>query len=119
MTKAGHSDPTAAIYKFLFEGSGTHPSYRFLFTERKVEGEHATRAISTNQQNGEIYEVVPTERAQSLAAYLLSLNTTYDYPESRPVAPTQKAEPAPPHGRETPIPTAAPDEKKKQEEHKK
>jgi hypothetical protein len=37
--------------------------------------------------------VVPTERAQVLVAYLLSLNTAYDYPESRPVVKTSaKAE---------------------------
>jgi hypothetical protein len=29
-------------------------------------------------------EIVPTERAMNLVAYLLSLNTTYDYPEARP-----------------------------------
>ncbi len=29
---------------------------------------------------------MPTERAQTLVAYLLSLNTAYDYPEARPIA---------------------------------
>ena len=29
---------------------------------------------------------MPTERARSLVAYLLSLNNAYDYPEARPFA---------------------------------
>jgi hypothetical protein len=65
------------------------------------------------------FEIVPTERARTLVAYLLSLNNAYDYPESRPVAPPAKAEPAAAPGPVTPIPAAAPDEKKKQGEQKK
>jgi hypothetical protein len=30
-------------------------------------------------------EVVPTERARTLVAYLQNLNTGYDYPEARPL----------------------------------
>jgi cytochrome c oxidase cbb3-type subunit 2 len=118
VTKDPNSDATAAIYKFLYEGSGTHPSYRFLFEERKAEGEPAARALSVNDRKGVTYELVPTERARSLVAYLLSLNTAYDYPESRPVIPT-KREASPPHPPEKPVPTAAPDEKVKSGEHKK
>jgi hypothetical protein len=35
-------------------------------------------------------QVVPTERAQSLVAYLLSLKTSYVYPEARPFVPEAK-----------------------------
>jgi cytochrome c oxidase cbb3-type subunit 2 len=118
VAKEAASDPTAPIYKLLYEGSGTHPSYRFLFDERKVQGERATRELRVSVRDGATYEVVPSERARTLAAYLLSLNTAYDYPESRPVAPAKKVE-APPHGQEKPVPSAAPDEKKKQVEQKK
>jgi hypothetical protein len=62
---------------------------------------------------------VPTERARALAAYLLSLKTTFDYPESRPVEPAKKVETLPNPPPATPIPAAAPDEKKKLEEPKK
>lgn len=119
VTKEAASDPTAPIYKLLYEGSGVHPSYRFLFDERKVQGERATRVLRVSVRDGETYEVVPSERARTLAAYLQSLNTTYDYPESRPVAPAKKAEATPPHAPEKPVPAAAPDEKKKQGEPKK
>ena len=110
-----------SIYRLLYSGSGTHPSYRFLFEERAIAGERSARALNLAGSDASLsgHEVVPTERAQSLAAYLLSLNNTYDYPESRPVEPPKKAEPTPPHGRETPVPAAAPDEKKKQGEEKK
>jgi cytochrome c oxidase cbb3-type subunit 2 len=119
VAKDPSSDAAAVIYKLLYEGSGTHPGYKFLFGKRTTEGEQALRTFKVTGIDGTTYEVVPTERAQSLVAYLLSLNTPYDYPESRPVSPVKKAEPTPAHGPEKPIPTAAPDEKKKQGEHKK
>lgn len=106
--------PTEAdIYKLLYEGNARHPSYRFLFEPRTVVGETATTSVAT--ANGQ--QVVPSERAHSLAAYLLSLNTTYSYPEARPVAPVKKEAPAahgavPEKHEVQPIPTAAPDEKK-------
>lgn len=74
------------IYGLLYAGSATHPSYRFLFEERKLVGERSAKAISPTgalaPKAG--HQIVPTERAQTLAAYLLSLNNTYDYPEARP-----------------------------------
>jgi cytochrome c oxidase cbb3-type subunit 2 len=63
------------------------PGYKFLFEERKIVGERSARALrltgSLAAPAGS--EIVPTERAQTLVAYMLSLNNTYDYPESRPV----------------------------------
>lgn len=87
--------PTSAgLYHLLYLGAETHPSYRFLFDERKVAGEPSSLALQLkgNWAAPTGYEIVPTERAQTLVAYLLSLNNAYDYPESRPVAP------APAHG---------------------
>ena len=103
--------PDAAdLYRFLYNGSPTHPSYRFLFEERVANAESPAVALRVGQRT-----LAPTERAQSLVAYLLSLNTSYVYPEARPLPP-QAAEGA--HGAvpakhdEKPIPAAAPDEKK-------
>lgn len=82
--------PTSAgLYHVLYLGAETHPSYRFLFDERKVVGEPSSHALQLkgNWAPPAGYEIVPTERAQTLVAYLLSLNNAYDYPESRPVAP--------------------------------
>jgi cytochrome c oxidase cbb3-type subunit 2 len=87
--------PTAAqLYHILYLGAETHPSYRFLFDERKVIGEPSPLAIELSGAHAAPSgtEIVPTERAQSLVAYLLSLNNAYDYPESRPVAPPAKKE---------------------------
>jgi cytochrome c oxidase cbb3-type subunit II len=114
--------PTAAgMYQLLYLGAGTHPSYRFLFEEREIDGEPSPRALHLTGSFAPPagHEIVPTERAQSLVAYLLSLNNAYDYPESRPVAPAATAAPTPAPGPVTPIPAAAPDEKKKQGEQKK
>ena len=38
------------------------------------------------------HEIVPTERARALVAYLRSLNDTYEYPEARPFVPEAKKE---------------------------
>jgi cytochrome c oxidase cbb3-type subunit 2 len=109
------------MYRLLYLGAGTHPRYRFLFEERQVSGERSSLALqlSGNLAAPAGYEVVPSERAQTLVAYLLSLNNVYDYPESRPVAAPAKAEPAAAPAPVKPIPAAAPDEKKKQGEQKK
>ncbi len=87
--------PTAdELYALLHDGSARHPSYRFLFEQRPLGGEPV--AHSRKPAGGAAdHELVPSERARSLVAYLLSLNTTYDYPEAQPyVAPAAK----PPQG---------------------
>jgi cytochrome c oxidase cbb3-type subunit II len=83
---------TDDLYKLLYNGSATHPSYRFLFDERKlVGGEPVPQAYKPAGESG--YELVPSERARSLVAYIQSLNTTYVYPEAKPfVAPAAKKE---------------------------
>ena len=128
------------LLKFLYTGTPTHPRYKFLFDEREIGGERSAQGLrlpgKLAPQAG--HEVVPTPRAQALVAYLLSLDNTYTYPEARPrPAPAaaadaghgkkaeggakqekaatteQKAEPVPKRD-ERPIPTAAPDERKKE-----
>ena len=99
------------LFTLLHDGTEHHPSYRFLFEKRAVSPEavaHSRKSASAD------YEMVPTERARSLVAYLLSLSTAFDYPESRPVA----APAAHPAGAEAekhdakPAAAAAPEEKK-------
>ena len=91
--RAGKSpdEVTAALDRFLFQGSATHPSYRFLYDVSKVVGERSARAVSVpGLPDGQ--QVVPSERARTLVAYLTGLNTAYDYPESRPYLADSKGE---------------------------
>jgi cytochrome c oxidase cbb3-type subunit 2 len=78
---------TEDLMKLLYAGTPAHPSYRFLFETRRVVGEPSAQAVKLtgNLAAPAGHEVVPSERARSLVTYLLSLNTAYDYPESRPV----------------------------------
>lgn len=85
------SAPDAAdLFKLLYAGSAQHPSYKFLFAERPVVGQRSDLALaltgSLAAKPGR--EIVPTERAVSLVAHLLSLKNVYDYPESRPLPKT-------------------------------
>jgi cytochrome c oxidase cbb3-type subunit 2 len=126
LTNLASRQPTAptegGLYYLLYFGAGTHPRYRFLFEEREIVGEPSTDALQLTRSAAPApgHEIVPTGRARALVAYLLSLNNAYDYPESRPVAPpAEPTEAAPAPQPATPIPAAAPDEKKKQGEQKK
>ena len=76
-----------SLMKLLYSGQGAMPAYAFLFEERQIVGQRSTQALKLTGGLAAPAgtEIVPTERAQTLVAYLLSLNNTYDYPESRPV----------------------------------
>ncbi|MDO8543481.1 MAG: c-type cytochrome [Opitutaceae bacterium] len=110
------------LMKLLYLGSPTHPAYRFLFQERQISGQRSLKALPLAGRDAPAanYEIVPTEQAQSLVSYLLSLNHAFVYPEARP-APKETKAGAPAHAapKETPVPAAAPDEKKKTEGAKK
>ena len=83
------------LMKLLYLGQGAMPAYSFLFQDVKVSGQVPKTALRLTGKSAPSpgHAVVPTERAQVLVAYLLSLNTAYDYPESRPVVKTSaKAE---------------------------
>jgi cytochrome c oxidase cbb3-type subunit 2 len=80
--------PTAdALLRLLYSGSETHPPFKFLFETTAVSGEVSAQALRLEGATapGRGYQVVPTERARTLVAYLQSLNTGYDYPEARPL----------------------------------
>jgi cytochrome c oxidase cbb3-type subunit II len=105
------------VLHLLYAGSDGMPSYRFLFEEHLV-GVGAQRSSMALDLVGKLepkagWEVVPTPRAQALAAYLVSLKNSYDYPEAVPVAPpkgeseaSKAAAPAPATGA-APAPAAA------------
>jgi len=79
----------------LYAGTPLMPSYRFLFETRSLKGRQPSDdALSLH---GALTpapgtEIVPTRRARALAAYLLSLNHPYEYPEARPVEPAAAKE---------------------------
>mgnify|MGYP001551088828 FL=1 len=75
------------LYHLLYSGRGAMPAHAFLFDEVAIMGQKSDRALkfSAKEAPAAGHEVIPTPRAQALVAYLLSLNTVYDYPESRPV----------------------------------
>ena len=76
-----------AVLGLLHSGSERHPAYPFLFETRAIAGESSSRALKLSGVSAPAsgHEVVPTERAQTLVAYLLNLNSTYDYPEAKPL----------------------------------
>ena len=75
----------ASLLAYLHNGTQGMPSYRFLFEVRKIAGEPSAKALQGVAAPG--YELVPTERAETLVAYLLSLKQTYEFSEARPYEP--------------------------------
>jgi cytochrome c oxidase cbb3-type subunit II len=70
------------LFKLLYAGSPQHPAYKFLFEERAIVGQSSATALKLGSKFPVLpgHEIVPTERAQTLVAYLLSLNNSYAYP---------------------------------------
>ncbi len=60
------------------------PAYPFLYEVREIVGEPSTKALDLPEEYapGEGFEVVPTRRAESLAAYMLSLKVDYGLKEA-------------------------------------
>jgi cytochrome c oxidase cbb3-type subunit 2 len=94
LTNVGDRKPSAPdtddFLHMLYAGSDGMPSYRFLFKTRRI-GSGAQPSDDALKLTGALepkagWEIVPSPRAQALAAYLVNLKTTYDYPESVPVA---------------------------------
>lgn len=79
------------------------PPYRFLFEQRKIVGEPSPDALNLpsayadgtplppHSLPAEGYEIVPSERAASLVAYLIARKDVYAYPETRNVVPEEPA----------------------------
>lgn len=62
------------------------PSYQHLFVKRRIQGPRSNNALNINV--GEGYEIVPTERAEALVTYLMSLK------KNDPTGPPKPEEPA-------------------------
>ncbi|MCF3649653.1 cbb3-type cytochrome c oxidase subunit II [Synoicihabitans lomoniglobus] len=104
---ARQADPTwhmLHLYDPQITSRGSNmPPFRFLFEQRKIIGEASPDAITlpTSYVDGtplpphslpaEGYELVPTERAKSLVAYLINRKDTYAYPETFNVFPEDDA----------------------------
>ena len=97
LTNLQSRKPTAPdaedLMEMLYTGQGSMPAYRFLFEERRVTGQVSEHALALTGllRPPAGREVVPTARAEALVAYLMSLNTVYDYPEAKP-APANEGE---------------------------
>ena len=64
------------------------PSYRYLYQNRKIVGQQSANAISGLSgpyAPAPGYEIVPSEDARLLVAYLLSLKRDYPLPEAEPL----------------------------------
>ena len=81
-----------SFYQILYSPSedSSMPAYRFLFEETEITGEVSADALSVNSTTS--HQVVPTERARSLVAYLAHRNDTYAYPETNFIPPEPEAE---------------------------
>ncbi len=79
-----------AIHRHLYEPKSVNswssmPSYRYLYKMRKIVSQPSNEAITglTGPHAPKAgYEVVPSDEAKALVAYLLSLNKNYPLPES-------------------------------------
>ncbi len=99
--QADHTWHYLHLYDPQITSAGSNmPPHRFLFETRKVIGQPSPKAIQDKlpekYRPKAGYEIVPTERGESLVEYLLSLKDTYAYPETKNVY----VEPAPEAGKE-------------------
>ena len=86
------SDPNW-LHQHLYEPSvitpgSNMPSYRYLYQRRRIVGQQSAQAVSGltgpyAPKPG--YEIVPSEDARLLVAYLLSLKRDYTLPEAEPL----------------------------------
>jgi cytochrome c oxidase cbb3-type subunit 2 len=80
----------AAIHRHLYAPTSVTPwsnmpSYSYLYEHRKIVSQpsaHALQGLTGPRAPKPGYEVVPTQQAEALVAYLLSLNQNYPLPES-------------------------------------
>jgi cytochrome c oxidase cbb3-type subunit 2 len=90
LTNIGVRQPSVAWHhQHLFEPAqlsegSIMPSYRYLYKVRKIQGQPSAEAITVTGPNapGPGYEVVPTQEAKDLVAYLISLKRNYPLPEA-------------------------------------
>ena len=76
------------LYEPAITPGSNMPSYRYLYQNRKIVGQQSAQAVSGltgpyAPKPG--YEIVPSEDARLLVAYLLSLKRDYTLPEAEPL----------------------------------
>ncbi|MDE3084677.1 MAG: cbb3-type cytochrome c oxidase subunit II, partial [Verrucomicrobiota bacterium] len=71
----------AQLYAFLYNGKCAMPAYPFLLETKRIVGQRSSDALVLS--GAPDYELVPTPQASALVAYLLSLKTGHDYPETQ------------------------------------
>ena len=106
----------ARLIILLHDGPGAMPAYPFLLEERRIIGQRSSKAFAI--AGSPDHELLPTPRAEALAAYLLSLTIDHDYPETnlpaKPAAPAKPATPGTPAAKPgTPAAPATPEAGKK------
>ncbi|MEX1113970.1 MAG: cbb3-type cytochrome c oxidase subunit II [Akkermansiaceae bacterium] len=86
--------PSQWLYAFLYNPrhsperwKSTCPSFRFLFTEKKITGSRSLDAVSIS--GDESTEVVPDSDAKALVSYLLSLKKDQTVPTALNFAPAK------------------------------
>ena len=57
------------------------PAFPFLYTKQLIEGDEASEGAIRLPAPDEVYEIVPSRRAEALVAYMLSLKQDYALPE--------------------------------------
>jgi cytochrome c oxidase cbb3-type subunit 2 len=91
------------LYRLLYNPTAENknslmPPHAFLFETRLISGQPSAKALKLADVPAGS-EIVPTERAETLVAYLLSLKDTYEYPEEKrintPPAPKKAGEKKP------------------------
>jgi cytochrome c oxidase cbb3-type subunit 2 len=81
-----------SLHQLFYEPSSvkgsSHPRFAFLYEKRDIKGSPSEGAVKLSEGFAppEGQEIVPSEDAKALVAYLLSLNRTYALPEA-PVKP--------------------------------
>jgi cytochrome c oxidase cbb3-type subunit 2 len=67
------------------------PSYRYLFKKQKIQGQRSDEALPLEGEDSveDGYEVVPTEQAKALVAYLMSLDRSHPLKEVKQEAPAK------------------------------
>lgn len=73
----------------------TMPAYRFLYDERRINGERAADALMLNGPvaPAQGWEIVPSYEAKCLVAYLMSLDQSHALNEVKSIAPTSPPAP--------------------------
>jgi len=94
-TRKPQAPDAAGLFGLLYAGHGSMPPYPFLFQEREISGQKSEHALNLSGSMAPPagYEIVPTPRAEALVSYLLSLSSSFDYPETAQPSPA-KAEDA-------------------------